>query len=68
MQKQVLNLWIPLQNCKSGQLPFSSEFIPLTNQQQQTIEESTESTLDEYSPNHMNISSFNEDFDKDDYL
>ena len=68
MQKQVLNLWIPLQNCKSGQLPFSSEFIPLTNQQQQAIEESTKLTLEENSPNHMNISAFNEDFGKDDCL
>ena len=63
MPKQVLNLWISLQNCKSGQLNLSSEFIPLTNQQ--AIEEYTKSALEENSPNQTNISAFNEDLDKD---
>jgi len=40
-QKQILNQWIPLQNCKSGELLFSSEFIPLSIHQQQAVEEST---------------------------
>merc|ERR1712002_1419677 len=35
IQKQIQKLWIPLNNCKSGEIFFSAEFIPLGRAQAQ---------------------------------
>ena len=34
-QEKLLNQWVPLENCKSGEVLLSAEFIPLANVESQ---------------------------------
>eukprot|EP00091_Calanus_sinicus_P008313 TRINITY_DN2033_c0_g1_i9.p1 TRINITY_DN2033_c0_g1~~TRINITY_DN2033_c0_g1_i9.p1 ORF type:complete len:498 (+),score=158.41 TRINITY_DN2033_c0_g1_i9:82-1575(+) len=45
-QKQLINQWIPLENCKSGEVLLSAEFIPLAKIQQSANDKSISSKED----------------------
>merc|ERR1712080_158615 len=36
-QRKIVNNWIPLEQCKSGEVLFSAEFVPFDSQKDQTV-------------------------------